>query len=389
MNKLQLIITFCFVVLLWSCDTAKVTKIKVSNTANIQREHQTIYVDLAKAGLKKSSFYKVTNSNDDKVILSQMLDTNGDNKADKLIFQSTFKPNQTLSFDITEVKQNKDNSKIRTYARFEPRRIDDFAWENNKVAFRVYGPKAQKLNEAGDKEGITSSGIDCWCKSVDYPILTKWYDDAFNKKISYHEDNGEGLDLYHVGPSRGCGGRAIWLNDSLYCSKNYTDYKILSNGPIESRFMFNYEDYTADTKSIKEQAIYYIDLNSNLTDFSVSYKGVDTVTVGLSLHNLDGKISISDNHRWFNYNEPVKNNTILNSAIVIDPKYYAGHKIVKSEVKDVSHILVFLKVIDGKIEYKSGFFWSKSNHFKSQQDWEDYLKNESLRSENPLNIEYK
>lgn len=84
----------------------------------------------------------------------------------------------------------------------------DFAWENDKVAFRTYGPACQKLFEDGKPGGLISSGIDCWLKRVDYPIIDKWY-----KKNeaggSYHVDDGEGLDNYHVGTTRGCGGTAI------------------------------------------------------------------------------------------------------------------------------------------------------------------------------------
>ena len=55
----------------------------------------------------------------------------------------------------------------RTFARYVPERIDDFAWENDKIAFRAYGPKARK--------GAENSGIDCWLKRVEYPIIDKWY----------------------------------------------------------------------------------------------------------------------------------------------------------------------------------------------------------------------
>ena len=40
-----------------------------------------------------------------------------------------------------------------TYARFVPERSDDFAFENDKVAFRIYGPA---LKNSG-----VNNGIDC------------------------------------------------------------------------------------------------------------------------------------------------------------------------------------------------------------------------------------
>ncbi len=46
-------------------------------------------------------------------------------------------------------------------ARFVPERMDDFAFENDKVAFRVYGPALKNSQE--------NNGTDCWLKRVDYP----------------------------------------------------------------------------------------------------------------------------------------------------------------------------------------------------------------------------
>ena len=110
--------------------------------------------------------------------------------------------------------------------------MDDFAWENDKVAFRTFGPKAQQLWESGDKEGLISSGIDCWLKRVPYPIINKWYEKDRNGG-SYHKDDGEGLDNFQVGVSRGCGGTALFRNNTLYPSQNYSSWKIIANGPID------------------------------------------------------------------------------------------------------------------------------------------------------------
>ena len=55
----------------------------------------------------------------------------------------------------------------RAYARLVPERKDDLAWENDKVAFRVYGPAL--------RSGPEDSGIDVWCKRVARPVIDKWY----------------------------------------------------------------------------------------------------------------------------------------------------------------------------------------------------------------------
>ena len=48
-----------------------------------------------------------------------------------------------------------------------PRRFDDLGWENDKMAFRVYGPQLRDLTE--------DSGVDVWSKRVDEPVVYKWF----------------------------------------------------------------------------------------------------------------------------------------------------------------------------------------------------------------------
>jgi len=90
----------------------------------------------------------------------------------------------------------------RTHCRFVPERFDDFAWENDQIAFRTYGPAARERAE--------NSGFDCWLKRVETPIIDKWYGPM--KEKSYHKDWGEGHDPYHVGKTRGCGGLGLWID---------------------------------------------------------------------------------------------------------------------------------------------------------------------------------
>ena len=80
----------------------------------------------------------------------------------------------------------------RVYARFVRERHDDFAWENDRVAFRLYGPALETF----EKEPLTSSAVDAWSKRTSRLVLNDWYlvDD-------YHRDHGEGGDFYPAGKS--------------------------------------------------------------------------------------------------------------------------------------------------------------------------------------------
>jgi hypothetical protein len=78
--------------------------------------------------------------------------------------------------------------------------------------------------------------MDCWLKRVDYPIINKWYKKHLEEGGSYHEDTGEGLDDFHVGASRGCGGTGLWDDEEkiLYTSKNFSEWKTLAVGPLRT-----------------------------------------------------------------------------------------------------------------------------------------------------------
>ena len=52
-------------------------------------------------------------------------------------------------------------------SRFVPEQLDDFAWENDRVAFRMYGSKMWMISKKR-----CGSGIDVWGKMVRYPSST-------------------------------------------------------------------------------------------------------------------------------------------------------------------------------------------------------------------------
>lgn len=129
-----------------------------------------------------------------------------------------------------------------TYVRFIEERKEDFAWENDLAAFRVYS------RFAGDG---TASGVDFWSKCVDYPIIDDWYAHEKNGR-SYHKYYGQGADFYTVGKGRGVGGTGVWVDGKLYCSKNYANYKIVCNDKNRIEFILYYQPFKAGDRIIQE-----------------------------------------------------------------------------------------------------------------------------------------
>ena len=149
-------------------------------------------------------------------MVTQTLDYDNNGIVDAILFQPKLEKNSKKTFLILSVNDSlKPKKDILCYSRFVPERTDDYALENDKVAFRTFGPRAQEMKENNIPGGKLSSGIDLWLKKVEYSIIDKWYHKNLKEKGYYHKNHGEGYDPYHVGISRGTGGIGIWKADSL------------------------------------------------------------------------------------------------------------------------------------------------------------------------------
>lgn len=386
--KNQWIIVFCSLsfLMLQSCNHNKI-EIEIINSSSSDRIHETVEIALTDLGCfeaKNLLNLGVLESESREQQVVQYIDKDSDGKKDHLIFQPKVKAYKSNHYIITEVKSTLIKSNV--FSRFVPERADDYAWENDKVAFRIFGAINPKIKEKLSKNKNYSSGIDCWLKKVEYPIIDKWYRANGVKNGYYHKDIGEGLDNFHVGASRGCGGTGVYLNDSLYVSRNFTGYKKLTSGPVRTSFTLDYQPWKAENQLIEEQKNISLDLGSNLMKVALKVKGTKTISVGLTLHEKDGKTAVDVAKGWFSYWQPHGKKSELGTAILVDSKYYDGYTTLISETKDQSHLLVHLKVIDGITEYKTGFGWKGSHQFLNAKEWQDYLSKEADMLKNTLEV---
>ena len=166
-DKIILSLFFLATILSYS-QKAKI--ITVSNPLNVDREFETIELDKQALGLKITDVlekYGIREMGTFRFLISQCVDENGDGISDVILFQPTIKAASTKKYEVVPNSDAKSNEPIiYCYSRFVPERTDDYAWENNKVAFRTYGPTAQKMTEDKVKGGSLTSGIDAWLKRV-------------------------------------------------------------------------------------------------------------------------------------------------------------------------------------------------------------------------------
>jgi len=259
----------------------------------------------------------------------------------------------------------------RTYCRFVPERADDFAWENDKIAFRAYGPA---LEEKGE-----DSGFDAWLKRVDYPIVNKWYKENQEGK-SYHKDHGEGYDPYKVGSSRGCGGLALWIDGKMVSSNVFKEWEVVRCWPGEMVFILRYEWAHGDDAYAEEKQI-SLKLGDRL------FKSVSTfkkngeiakdlpIAIGLVRHHETDLVSKDISNGWMSIWEPMDDSE-LGTGVVIDAEKIIDFQVLETGEKLGDHALIITKTdSNGQVEYYAGYGWKKAGEITTSDAWNEYLTN--------------
>ena len=365
----------------------KVKIITISNPLKIDRAFETVEIAKKALGLKSSDElekYGIREVGTTTFIVSQCVDENGDGISDVFLFQPKIKASSSKKYELVLNNDLKTKEPIAyCYSRFVPERTDDYAWENNKVAFRTYGPVAQKMVEDKVKGGTLTSGIDAWLKRVEYPILNKWYEKYTTGTGTYHKDTGEGLDNFHVGDSRGIGGVAVKIDTTYYFSKNFVSWKTITTGPIRTSFVLNYADWDAAGNKITELKHISLDYGSFLSRFEIEVSGTNSISTGITLHNNDGKTEGNLKAGWIDYWQPIDDSELGTGIVFPKNAAISFEKYVVAK-KDLCNLYVNLNVTDNKVVYYTGFGWKKQGEFTTKEAWENYLGQYATKINNPL-----
>ena len=265
-------------------------------------------------------------------------------------------------------EQAQDNRVPAAYGRFVPEREDDFAWENDKVAFRVYGPASPM--------GGPVSGVDAWFKKVDYPIIDKWYAEHLQGK-SYHEDHGEGLDIYHTGTSRGVGGTAIWIEGVAYPAATFKEHEVLRNGDDVVEFRLQYE-WNTPLGVVAESKTFSLALGSHLYDvntiFTLNGEPVSLpIAIGLTTHDEAAEVFGNRENGRISTWETMDGNGV-GTGVLMAPWRTQEIFHTPSEEKDASHIwLITTSDDNGALTFRAGFAWQAAEEITSSDQWNEYL----------------
>ena len=285
---------------------------------------------------------------------------NGGEDPVELIFPATVGAGTSADFRI--VKGRRPEFPSRVYGRHVPERLDDFAWENDRIGYRMYGPALEATGEI-------SNGIDIWLKRTDEMVVDRWYENG-----DYHTDHGEGLDCYKVGRTLGAGAMAPYANDTIWLGNNYVSYRVLDRGPLRIAFELTYAPYEADGKIVNERRIVSLDAGDPFNRITEVYDRKLETVAGIVLHG-DGEI-VQDAD-FAAYWEPQNGDDGHTAVAVIMPGDFAGFE-------NCGHLLAPASVeANVPFTYYAGAGWSKAG-FADASAWFDFVRARSERIARPL-----
>lgn len=361
-------------------------KVTVTNVNDVQRQElveidaKTVY---AKLGIKSEKPFVVKNALGQQVAYQITYDG-------KILLDASVRPKGKAVFTISQgtPKQMKTIVCGKQY----PERVDDIAWENDRTAYRIYGPALQK---SGEK----AYGIDVWVKNTpDLEVDKRYVTELSNhpkiqelKKVgkteeanemeeatTYHFDHGYGLDCYKVGPTLGCGAPALVENGKMLLPYCYKKYKILDNGPLRFTVQLEYNPFSiGGDKNVTEHRIISLDKGSSFNKMTVWYEGLTKpcdMVAGVVIHSEDTK-SVVCGESYVLYADPTDNPDKQNFQIYVGTLFPNGVKATKKWMFDsplngnAGHGVGVITYQPGeKYSYYFGSAWSK-NDVRTMSEW--------------------
>ena len=353
-----------------------------------------------------------------------------------LLIDASVRPHGSATYYVTIGKPYQQ--KVWATGALYKIRKDDIAWENDRCAYRVYGPALQRTGER-------SFGTDVWVKNTPDTVVYERYVKDMNGNIkgdkidakvralqkqekaeknkakaaalakqikslqaesnevdiltSFHLDHGNGLDPYRVGATLGLGAPSLMVGKNQVLPYCYKDYRILDNGPLRFTVELTYNPSTVgDMKNVVEHRIISLDKGSNFNKMTVWYDGLTTPTdfaTGFPIHEEDTETKTFAKD-YVSYADPTDNIEVNNSQVFVGVLFHEGIDNTYYQLFDkkhdgaTGHALGLKRGLKNgeKYSYYFGAAWSKYD-VKSYAEWQIRIKEYLDALKTPLGVEVK
>ena len=355
--------------------------IVVHNFTDFDRQGELVEADIASIRCDFGKRTYVLKDKEGREIPYQIMNEEG--TSGTLLFQADVPARSTGDYTLTEGTPAPFEPKVT--ARYVPERKDDFAWENDLAAYRMYGPALARE--------YPSNGVDLWLKRTGKPVVDQFYHNDLKEKISYHIDHGQGLDCYNVGHTLGAGGIAPYT-DRLWVGNHYDHWRVDVAGPLRSVFTLTYDSMQVADAHYRQTVTVTVDAGSLLNKATVRLDGParDTLLLagGIFLHDtaaVQGVVHAQPSRPLIGYAEQATAADGTPAGRNYVGVYLPGQD---TEVKtEADHLLLLAPCRPGAdVTYYFGGGWSKW-HFPADADWFAALQRFAQARETPLSVSYK
>lgn len=260
------------------------------------------------------------------------------------------------------------------YSRHVPERMDDYAYENNLVAGRIYGPALADPR---------TFGSDVWLKCTERLVIDEWF-----QKMDYHHNYGDGMDCYKVANTLGGGAAAPYCGEKIIIGDNWATQEHLCDGPVRTKAFFTYNAINVNGKPVTALREISLDANSRFVK-STTWFNAETDSLPLVLGAIQHDVlHRADGQNWIAFTEVASDTKQpeidgnISIGLVLSPDLNPegtgtldSHAVIKTTAAAGAPVTVWTA---------SG--WSQGG-VESPQAWATLVKDFAYAQANPLKVE--
>lgn len=300
-------------------------------------------------------------------------------------------------------------------------RQDEFGWENDCVAYRVYGHGGAVGYDFFNKS-TPELMLDYWyaseqnqeMRSVSQQLRERGYADLADQVYNafcYHIDHGKGMDCYTVGPTLGGGANALLKEDgSLFMPQCYKTFEILDQGPLRFTVCFTYPEQEFNGEKVTETRTISLDAGSQFNRVTIAYQGLSKpvkMAAGTVIHQSNPSAYVLSQENGYMGYEDLGDPSVYNAKYRDElakqmGKIYIGLLFPEKDITTTyqqrengiatGHILgISTYQPNMTYTYYFGSGWDKNPNtgFHSLTDWEAHLSHAAISVRNPLKLSVK
>lgn len=400
--------------------------LKLTNPSNVERADELVVLTREmiedKTGRIGEGQYISIMSPDNHPLIVQFDDLNKDGKWDEASFLYTFEPAQSVQVNVSKTNTRLNKAVVRAHVRMRKKNANnsfgppldsatipqgtlptDFtkqklppyltegpAWENDKVAFRLYFD----VRNTKDIYGKTT---------------TRMMMDTVGviPENSYHNMADWGMDILAVGKSLGAGSLALNVpslngKDTLVRlggnNIEQTTFEKVADGPVRAILRMHYKNWTVTSNAApvnltEEISIwggkYYYQSKVTITN---APQGAKLVTGIVNLKSKkSNELSIENSKALYTYDAQSENKDNLGLAVIVQNKNFLSFGTTPNTRSEVLNTYtVSLPVTSQPAEYRFYSGWERSDLlFTREENFRRYVENEAVKYGKPVVVSWK